>query len=158
MGTQAEEPRKILRAIRFTEREDDLIRLMMREEEYLSISKYIRDKALARTVRRERSNISIMLQKVEIIGKVVADAELKQSKNGNQYVSFTVVVTEKMGDEKKSTFYDVGYGRTGILNYVKTGRVIYVSGRLSLSSICKDGNAYLNAYVSASEVDLIGKE
>lgn len=225
MGTPAKEPRSILRAIRFTVKEDFHIQRMMAEEDYLSVSKYIRDKALsgkekkdaaarklnkvvdairkvgeaynkavelftgrteveamvstlvsltrelkgntekvisiARTLDGlgddENSN-KFMLQKIEIIGTVFTDAELKQSKSGNQYVSFTVVVRETFGEEKKSTFYDVNIYRPGIANYVKKGRQIYVSGRLSLSAVCKDGKAYLNAYISANEIDFLSKE
>lgn len=225
MGTPAKEPRSILRAIRFTVKEDFHIQRMMAEEDYLSVSKYIRDKALAGKEKRDSSSCMLksavesikkvgeaynqavqlftgkaeitamvstlvsltrelkghtekvvtiaeqmegtpttknsdkyMLQKIEIIGTVFTDAELKQSKSGNQYVGFTVVVRENFGEEKRATFYDVSYGRTGIVNYVKKGRQIYVSGRLSLSAVCKDGKAYLNAYVSANEVDLLNKE
>ena len=160
MGTVAEEPRKINRGVRFTVKEDIEIKKMMKQEEYLSVSKYIRDKALSKSSRKEmayeqlaklietikdigmsynnvvellnsekgsksliktlvsltrdlkkstekaviladsiesgkqRVNNNFMIQKIEIIGNVVADAELKQSKSGNQYVSFTVVVNE----------------------------------------------------------------
>ena len=212
------------RGVRFTLKEDLEIRKMMKQEDYLSVSKYIRDKTLSKTGRKERThellrklvdtirevgetynsvvelfngekgckpliktlvgltrdlkknaekavclaesmepvrhpaNNSFMLQKIEIIGNVVADAELKQSKSGNQYVSFTVAVNEGNGDEKRTTYYDVGSSKTGILNYVKKGRTIYVSGRLSLSAVCRDNKAYLNAYVTASEIDLMFKE
>ena len=224
MGTVAEEPRKVYRGIRFTVKEDIEIHRMMKREDYLSVSKYIRDKALSKSTRHDRvyeqlaklidtirdigssynnvvellhnekgsksltktlveltrdlkkhtekavtladsiehgrqsKNNNYMLQKIEIIGTVVADAELKQSKSGNQYVSFTVVVNEGYGDEKRSTYYDVGSSKTNLLNYIKKGRSIYVSGRLSLSAVCKDSKAYLNAYVTASEIDLINKE
>ena len=224
MGTVAEEPRKVYRGVRFTVKEDIEIHRMMKREDYLSVSKYIRDKALSKSTRHDRvyeqlaklidtirdigssynnvvellhnekgsksltktlveltrdlkkhtekavtladsiehgsqsKNNNYMLQKIEIIGTVVADAELKQSKSGNQYVSFTVVVNEGYGDEKRSTYYDVGISKTNLLNYIKKGRSIYVSGRLSLSAVCKDNKAYLNAYVTASEIDLINKE
>lgn len=224
MGTVAEEPRKVYRGVRFTVKEDIEIHRMMKREDYLSVSKYIRDKALSKSTRHDRvyeqltklidtirdigssynnvvellhnekgsksltktlveltrdlkkhtekavtladsiehgrqsKNNNYMLQKIEIIGTVVADAELKQSKSGNQYVSFTVVVNEGYGDEKRSTYYDVGSSKTNLLNYIKKGRSIYVSGRLSLSAVCKDSKAYLNAYVTASEIDLINKE
>ena len=224
MGTLTDEPRKVYRGVRFTLKEDLEIRKMMKQEDYLSVSKYIRDKTLSKTGRKERThellrklvdtirevgetynsvvelfngekgckpliktlvgltrdlkknaekavslaesmepvrhpaNNSFMLQKIEIIGNVVADAELKQSKSGNQYVSFTVAVNEGNGDEKRTTYYDVGSSKTGILNYVKKGRTIYVSGRLSLSAVCRDNKAYLNAYVTASEIDLMFKE
>ena len=107
---------------------------------------------------RQSVNHNFMIQKIEIIGNVVADAELKQSKSGNQYVSFTVVVNESMGDEKRATYYDVGTSKTNILTYVKKGRCIFVSGRLSLSAVCKDNKAYLNAYITASEIDLLVRE
>ena len=107
---------------------------------------------------RQAANNSFMLQKIEIIGNVVADAELKQSKSGNQYVSFTVAVNEGNGDERRTTYYDVGSSKTGVLNYIKKGRTIYVSGRLSLSAVCRDNKAFLNAYVTASEIDLMFKE
>ena len=210
--------------MRFTLKEDLEIRRMMKQEDYLSVSKYIRDKTLAKTGRKDRTqdllrklvdtvrevgetynsvvelfnsekgckplvktlvgltrdlkknaekavaladslesgrqaaNNSFMLQKIEIIGNVVADAELKQSKSGNQYVSFTVAVNEGNGDERRTTYYDVGSSKTGVLNYIKKGRTIYVSGRLSLSAVCRDNKAFLNAYVTASEIDLMFKE
>ena len=224
MGTLTDEPRKVYRGVRFTLKEDLEIRKMMKQEDYLSVSKYIRDKTLSKTGRKDRThellrklvdtirevgetynsvvelfngekgckpliktlvgltrdlkknaekavslaesmepvrhpaNNSFMLQKIEIIGNVVADAELKQSKSGNQYVSFTVAVNEGNGDEKRTTYYDVGTSKTGVLNYIKKGRTIYVSGRLSLSAVCRDNKAYLNAYVTASEIDLMFKE
>ena len=224
MGTLTEEPRKVYRGVRFTLKEDLEIRRMMKQEDYLSVSKYIRDKTLAKTGRKDRTqdllrklvdtirevgetynsvvelfngekgckplvktlvgltrelkknaekavaladslesgrqaaNNSFMLQKIEIIGNVVADAELKQSKSGNQCVSFTVAVNEGNGDERRTTYYDVGSSKTGVLNYIKKGRTIYVSGRLSLSAVCRDNKAFLNAYVTASEIDLMFKE
>ena len=224
MGTLTEEPRKVYRGVRFTVKEDFEIRKMMKQEDYLSVSKYIRDKTLSRTGRKDRtfellrklvetirevgetynsvvelfngergckpliktlvgltrdlkkhtekavaladsiesaqrpSNNNFMIQKIEIIGNVVADAELKQSKSGNQFVSFTVVVNEGNGDEKRSTYYDVGTSKTGVLNFIKKGRPIYVSGRLSLSAVCRDNKAYLNAYITASEIDFTLRE
>ena len=221
MGTQAEEPRNVLRAVRFTVREDVEIQRMMKKEEYLSVSKYIRDKTLSRTRQKgrayeqltrlvdkvqevsesynsvldllygekgnksliktlvqlleelrkntekamilaesmdegQRENSNIMMQKISIIGKVVADAELKQSKSGNQYVNFSLAVEEKYGDETRVTYYEVGTNRTGIVNYIKKGRTIYASGKISLSAICRDGKAFLNAYVSATDIEFMG--
>ena len=221
MGTQAEEPRNVLRAVRFTVREDVEIQRMMKKEEYLSVSKYIRDKTLSRTRQKgrayeqltrlvdkvqevsesynsvldllygekgnksliktlvqllrelrkntekamilaesmdegQRENSNIMMQKISSIGKVVADAELKQSKSGNQYVNFSLVVEEKYGDETRVTYYEVGTNRTGIVNYIKKGRTIYASGKISLSAICRDGKAFLNAYVSATDIEFMG--
>lgn len=211
----------MLRAVRFTVSEDFEIQRMMKKEDYLSVSKYIRDKTLSKARQNgrayeqltrlvdkihevgesynsvvdllysekgnksliktlinlmkelrkntekaivlaesldegQRLNSKIMMQKISIIGKVVADAELKQSKSGNQYVSFAVAVEEKMGEETRVTYYEVGTSRTNILNWIKKGRTIYVSGKISLNAICRDNKAYLNAYVSATDIDFMG--
>lgn len=213
--------------IRLTDREDLHLRRVMDEEEYRSVSKYVRDKILAtvpskkvkqwdpreevrklvRAIRRigesyneaivrlenvENKDILLktlveltrevkkktdriinllsrtesedtsseqkylMLQKIEILGIITADAELKTSKNGNQYTGFRVMVTETYGDEKRTTFYDVAFSRNGLVNYLKKNRQVYVSGRLSLSAVCRDDKAYLNAYITANDVELCG--
>lgn len=211
--------------IRLTDREDLHLRRMMQEEEYRSISKYVRDKILTatptmkakqwdpreevkklvksisrigdsynevvarwnsadtknlqlktlaeltrevkkktdrilnllgRTQEKTDEPLYIMLQKIEILGIITADAELKTSKNGNQYTGFRVMVSETFGDEKRTTFYDVAFSRNGLVGYLKKNRQVYVSGRLSLSAVCKDNKAYLNAYITANDVELCG--
>ena len=87
-------------------------------------------------------------------GIITADAELKTSKNGNQYTGFRVMVTETYGDEKRTTFYDVAFSRNGLVNYLKKNRQVYVSGRLSLSAVCRDEKAYLNAYITDNDGEL----
>ena len=69
MGTPAKEPRSILRAIRITGKEDFHIQRMMAEEDYLSVSKYIRDKALAGKEKRD-SSARMLKSAVESIKKV----------------------------------------------------------------------------------------
>ena len=56
MGTLTDEPRKVYRGVRFTLKEDLEIRKMMKQEDYLSVSKYIRDKTLSKTGRKERTH------------------------------------------------------------------------------------------------------
>jgi len=225
MGTPVKELREKIVTIRLTKREELMLTKQMKDEEYISISRYIRDKVLdsagrkkgrewnlkeevrklvksirrigetyndavlqfssedekevllntlldlTREVKKKTDRIIdlavrsegregdrlnqkyLMIQKIEIIGVVVADAELKSSKNGNQYTGFRVGVTENYGEEKRSTYYEVAYNRNGIVSYLKKGRMVYVSGRLSLSAVCKDNRAYLNAYITASDVD-----
>jgi len=98
-----------------------------------------------------------MLQKIEVIGNLVSDAEVKNGKDGKEFVSFKVAVNEGSGDDRKTTFYDVSYVKSGLLQYLKKGQALYVSGKLSLSAACKDEKAYLNAYVSAKDVVLLGR-
>ena len=93
-----------------------------------------------------------MLQRIDLIGNLVADAEIRTGKDGSEYIGFRVAVSETIGEEKRSTFYEVNCHKSGVIEYLKKGQQVYVSGRLSISSVCKDGKAYLNAYVSATDV------
>lgn len=95
-----------------------------------------------------------MLQKIDLIGNLVADAEIRSGKDGNEYISFRVAASENSGDEKRTTFYEVSCHKSGVIEYLKKGQQVFVSGRLSLSTNCKDGKSYYNAYVSARDVIL----
>lgn len=97
-----------------------------------------------------------MLQKIEIIGNLVGDAEVKSGKDGKEFVSFRVAVNEGSGEDKKTTYFDISYVKSGLLQYLTKGQAVYVSGRLSLSAVSKDDKAYLNAYVSAKDIVLLG--
>ena len=97
-----------------------------------------------------------MLQKIEIIGNLVQDAELKSGREGKEFISFRVAASEQSGEDRKTTYYDVVAGKSGVLSYLKKGQTVYVSGRLSLSAVCKDGKAFLNASVSARDLVLVG--
>lgn len=95
-----------------------------------------------------------MLQKIDLIGNLVSDAEIRTGKDGNDFISFRVAASESNGEEKRTTYYEVGCHKSGIIEYLKKGQQVFVSGRLSINAICKDGKAYLNAYVSAKDVIL----
>ena len=96
-----------------------------------------------------------MLQKIDLIGNIVADAEVVTSKDGREQIAFRLAVNEKAGEESKATYFDVRMGKSGILSYLKKGSAIYVTGKLSLGAVAKDGKAYLNATVVARAVVLL---
>ena len=95
-----------------------------------------------------------MLQKIDLIGNLVADAEIRTGKDGSEFISFRVAVSENSQEEKRTTYYEVNCHKSGVIEYLKKGQQVFVSGRLSLNAIAKDGKAYLNAYVSAAFVNL----
>lgn len=97
-----------------------------------------------------------MLQSISIIGNVVADAEKKTGRDGRDFISFKVAVNETVGDEKRSTFYDITCPYSPVQKYLKRGQLVYVSGKLSISAVLHDGRAYLNARVSAKDIELCG--
>ena len=98
-----------------------------------------------------------MLYRLDIMGNIVTDAEVKTSQSGNDFVAFRVAVNEYMGDEKKTTFFDVSYAKNNVLPYLKAGQRVYISGKPSLgASLGKDGKAYHNAHIYARDLELLG--
>ena len=95
-----------------------------------------------------------MLQKIDLIGNLVADAEIKTGKDGNEFISFRIAVTDLYGEEKRTTYYEVSCHKSGVIEYLKKGQQVFVSGRLSINAVSKDGKAYQNNYVSAVFVNL----
>jgi single-stranded DNA-binding protein len=93
-----------------------------------------------------------MYQRIDLIGNLVADAEVRTGKDGNEFISFRVAANEYHGEEKRATFYEVNCRKTDVIKLLKSGTQVFVTGRISLSAVCKDGKAYLNAYVSATDV------
>ena len=98
-----------------------------------------------------------MTQFINVVSRIVDDAELKQSKDGNsQFISFRVAVNEKKGDDTRTTYYDVTHPSTGVYHFLKKGRNVCVLGPLSIwQSSGQDGKTYLNAHISAKVIDLI---
>ena len=44
-----------------------------------------------------------MLQKIDLIGNLVADAEIKTGKDGSEFIGFRVAVSENFAEEKRTT-------------------------------------------------------
>ena len=95
-----------------------------------------------------------MLQKIDLIGNLTKDAEVKKRNDGSEYILFTVAANETSGDAKRTTYYDVSLGKSGVLDYLKKGQQVFVSGRLSLSVYVKEDKGYLNAKVKAKDLIL----
>ena len=94
-----------------------------------------------------------MLQKIDLIGNLVADAEIKPGMDGSEFIGYRVAVSENFAEEKRTTYYEVSCHKSGVIEYLKKGQQVFVSGRLSIKAECKDGKAYQNNYVNAAFVN-----
>lgn len=88
-----------------------------------------------------------------VAGNVGRDAEIKASKNGKDYVTFSVAVNSGSGDNKTVTWVGVKTMQTSIASFIRKGDPITVAGELSMDE-GKDGKSYLNLF--ASKVTLQG--
>jgi single stranded DNA-binding protein len=94
---------------------------------------------------------------INIVGRITADPELKQTPNGNDVVAFTVAVDRYVKDgEKKADFIPCVAWKTTALfiaRYFRKGHFIGLTGRLETRPFKdKDGNSYVDYVLTTQEV------
>lgn len=100
-----------------------------------------------------------MLNKVEIIGNLGKDPEVKTFEGGNQVATFSVATSEKWKNkdgelEQETTWHNVVFwGKlAGVIEkYVHKGDRLYISGKIKTRSWEKDGET---KYIT----EIIGRE
>lgn len=101
-----------------------------------------------------------MLNKIEIMGRLTRDPELRHTQSGTAVASFTVAVDRDFKDkatgERKTDFIDfVAWRSTGefVAKYFGKGRMAVVEGRLQLRDWTdKEGNKRRSAEILVSSV------
>lgn len=75
------------------------------------------------------------MEKIEIIGNIGKDAELK-SINGNDYAMFDVAVTERYRETERTTWYSCAKFDKDkkLVNHLTKGTKVYISGRPQASA------------------------
>ena len=92
-----------------------------------------------------------MLQ-LQFIGNLGRDAEVKTTKEGREFLSFSVAV--KTG-ENETTWLDVAAnGGAKIAEYLRKGREVFVQGNLRVSMY----NGQPQLQVNGAMIQLIGKQ
>lgn len=103
-----------------------------------------------------------MLQ-ITCIGHIGNDAEVKQS-NGREFTSFRVAHTDRWTDEAGQTHENTTWvdcvisGRPGVLEYLKKGQMVFVSGSATLRvySSAKDRCMKAGVNINVRQVELLG--
>ena len=98
-----------------------------------------------------------MLNRVNIMGRLTRDPELRRTQSGTPVTSFTIACDRDFGgDDKVTDFIDcVAWRSTAefVQRYFTKGRMAIVSGRLQMRDWTdKDGNKRRNAEVLAESV------
>ncbi len=102
------------------------------------------------------------MQQLSIIGRIGADAEVKEIGN-NQVINFNVAVSETFTKnnvkETKTTWFQVQKwgNNTQVVQYIKKGGQIFVSGKpANRAFIGNDGTAQVVNGINAFEIELLG--
>ncbi|MEG0750916.1 MAG: single-stranded DNA-binding protein [Oscillospiraceae bacterium] len=100
-----------------------------------------------------------MLNHVTLMGRLVADPELRHTPNNVAVTKFTIAVDRnfaKQGEEKKTDFIDIQAWRNTaefICKYFTKGRMIAIEGALQVDRYTdKEGNKRNAVFISASDV------
>lgn len=100
------------------------------------------------------------MKQIQIIGNLGKDATL-HGNNGNEFVRFSVAVTEKFksnGDVKENTdWFSVFLTQKSLLPYLKKGTSVFVQGKINVSTRRNDQNGqfYADLTVNADKVQLL---
>lgn len=82
------------------------------------------------------------MNKIELMGRLTADVELKKAtkKDGADYIRFTIAVPRKLVKDKTDFIDCVAFGKLAetISKYCKKGQRIIVCGSLQIDTVEKD--------------------
>ena len=95
---------------------------------------------------------------VNIIGRLGADAELVNGKNG-QFISFRMAVDDRKNNEKITTWFKVNFysdRSAKLAEYLTKGKLINVVGTETVGTYsAKDGSTQISRDVVASNIEFV---
>ena len=97
------------------------------------------------------------MQRIEIIGNLAKDAVRVEGQNGgNPFMSFTVICNEKKGDAEVKVSYEVTGALTGVLDFLKTGKQVFVAGYpFARAYMTKEDQPAAQMRINAHTIELI---
>lgn len=108
-----------------------------------------------------------MLNKVQIIGRVGKDPEVRYATNGDAIANFTIATSERYKDKQtgeaveKTEWHNVSaFRRLGEIvgEYVRKGSLIYIEGKIQTRKYEKDGVTHYATGIVASEMKMLGSK
>lgn len=105
------------------------------------------------------------MNRVTLVGRITQDAELKETRNGNQLATFAVAVSERMRNsdgewDEKTHFFDcVRFGNVErLVGFLQKGTKVGVDGRLSQNRWeTQDGQKRSTVQVIVHEIEFMEK-
>lgn len=104
------------------------------------------------------------LNKVQLIGNLGADPEVRYTPSGTKIASFRVAVNRRWknpeGEQKEATDWFTVEAWGGLAeiceNYLKKGSLVYVEGRLQTDQYVVEGEKRYKTKVVAREMQMLG--
>lgn len=102
------------------------------------------------------------MKKTIIIGNLGQDAQVKQTQSGQQFLGFTVAVSEKRNGQESTTWFSCSaWGErfvTGAIGqYLKKGTKVYLEGNYNPSLFnAQDGSVQISHNFMINQIELLG--
>lgn len=94
--------------------------------------------------------------RIEVIGNLGRDAEIKTAQDGRQFVTFSVADSAKVKGEEVTTWIDCTYNGTNVAQYLKKGCKVFVYGRLSARIYTKkDGTQNIALSCAVNDLQIV---
>lgn len=91
-------------------------------------------------------------------GRLGKDAVLNTSKNGNQYLKFSVANTTFSNGQEKTEWFDVTTFNENLIKaksqVLKKGSYVIITGTWDSNTSVKDSKVWLNHYVTATDINI----
>ena len=97
------------------------------------------------------------MQRIEIIGNLAKDAVRVEGQNGTSpFISFAVICNEKRGDDEVKVSYEVTAAVSGVLDFLKKGKQVFVAGYPSARAyLNKENQPAAQMRINAQLIDLL---
>lgn len=106
-----------------------------------------------------------MLNKIQIIGRLGGDPEVRYLPSGDAVANFSVATTEtwkdkQSGEKKETTEWHrvAAFGKLGEVcgQYLKKGGLVYIEGSLRTQSYEKNGETRYSVQIRADQMKMLG--
>lgn len=96
------------------------------------------------------------MQQIEIIGRLTDNAQIRVSKDGNEFLSFVVATSNipKRSDEDV-VYHSVMTSNTKLVQKLTKGTQVYISGPLSITLNETETKTYLNTRIQARLLEVL---
>ena len=101
------------------------------------------------------------MNKVNLIGNLVKDPELRYTKNNTPVASYTIAVNTGYGELQETTFINITtWGKSGefINKYFKKGQSIALTGRLKNKNYESNGVKHYGMEVITEDIEFVGSK
>ena len=100
-----------------------------------------------------------MLNKTQLIGRLVKNAETMATKNSKVFITYFTVAVNPISKDVPTTFVDVklfsNKANAGVIPFLEKGRQVLVDARLQNNNYEKDGVKHYNLDVVANFITLL---